>query len=60
MIQEEEEEAVCRFCGSNVETIDHVLLHCDYVWRVWAECLRWCGIQWVVHGSVKKPVGLVE
>ena len=34
----------CYFCGRN---LDHLLLLCNDVWRVWSECFRWWGVQWV-------------
>ena len=29
-------ETVCGLCGTSMETINHVLLHCMFVWRIWS------------------------
>ena len=47
----EESEVLCSFCNSELETIDHLLLHCFPVWNCWAAILRWCGVSWVAPAS---------
>lgn len=46
------EEALCTFCGNNMESIDHLLLHCQPVLDVWTDTIQWWGVQWVTHVSV--------
>ena len=40
------------FCGKEIESMDHVLLNCWYVWRIWVECAGWWGFLWVALSSV--------
>ena len=42
----------CSFCESETESVDHVLLHCKYVHKVWTDCLKWWGMIWVTPKSV--------
>ena len=47
-----ESEAMCTFCSRELESLDHLLLHCDPVWRCWAAILRWCGVSWATLASI--------
>ncbi|XP_028054783.1 uncharacterized protein LOC114258977 [Camellia sinensis] len=50
------EGLLTRFCDSEAETSEHVLLFCPVVWKVWSNLLKWWGIQWVIprcNGSVE-------
>lgn len=40
-----EEEALHKFCFAELETADHLLLHCKYVWDTWGNVLSWWGVQ---------------
>lgn len=42
----------CLFCRENVDTTNHILLHCPLVWRMWSELLDWWNLSWVIPGSV--------
>ncbi|GMP39669.1 hypothetical protein CsSME_00010408 [Camellia sinensis var. sinensis] len=44
---------LCVFCKNEVETVNHVLLHCPLVWKVWAGILNWWDVCWVMSGSVE-------
>ncbi|KAL7244369.1 hypothetical protein ACSBR1_016583 [Camellia fascicularis] len=36
----------CAFCSQEIESVNHVLLFCPFVWKVWTEMLNWwlqCG-----------------
>ncbi|XP_028105754.1 uncharacterized protein LOC114304806, partial [Camellia sinensis] len=44
---------LCTFWKSQQESIDHVLIFCPMVWRVWSELLQWWGVVWVVPGSIQ-------
>lgn len=35
-----EEDAICKFCDANIESLDHLLLQCKPVWDVWAAILE--------------------
>lgn len=41
-----QDQALCKFCSSVVESLDHSLLLCHVVWKVWCKILLWWGIKW--------------
>ncbi|CAL5373601.1 unnamed protein product [Camellia sinensis] len=41
------------FCKTQQETIEHVLLLCPLVWRIWSGLLQWWGVVWVVPSSIE-------
>lgn len=45
---------LCVFCKSEVETMNHVLLHCHLVWRVWSDIVKWWNLCWVIPGLVEE------
>lgn len=47
------EEALCPFCRSEVETTDHLLLHCQLSWKLWAECMKRWNSEWVCPSNLK-------
>ena len=47
-----ESEAMCTFCNRELESLDHLLLHCAPVWRCWADILRWVGVSWATPASI--------
>ncbi|XP_028102995.1 uncharacterized protein LOC114302203 [Camellia sinensis] len=42
----------CVFCHNEIETVEHILLYCHFVWLLWSNIVRWWGVQWVLPGSV--------
>ena len=42
----------CIMCQCNVETVDHLLLHCGKTNRLWSLVFRSFGISWVLPRSV--------
>ena len=42
----------CIMCRSNGETVDHLLLHCGKVYRLWSLVFRSFGFFWVLPRSV--------
>ena len=42
----------CLFCQDQEETMNHVLIHFPWVWRVWSELLGWWEISWAVPSSI--------
>ncbi|CAL5376573.1 unnamed protein product [Camellia sinensis] len=46
-------DVCCVFCKEGEETINHVLLHCPYVWMIWSYFVKRWGMQWVSPGSVQ-------
>ena len=45
-------ETKCKFCGLAQESLDHLFLHCTFVWEVWVDCLSWWGVQWVLPSNI--------
>ncbi|CAL5365331.1 unnamed protein product [Camellia sinensis] len=43
---------LCVFCKAEVETINHVLLLCPLVWKLWSALVNWWEVQWATPGSV--------
>lgn len=41
----------CVLCKAEEETCNHLLLSCNFVWRVWSNIMAWWEIQWVSPGS---------
>lgn len=48
---------LCPFCRNEVESINHILLHCHLVWKLWSEILDWWNLSWAIPGSIG---GLLE
>ncbi|XP_071708613.1 uncharacterized protein [Rutidosis leptorrhynchoides] len=46
------QSSLCIWCMNNVESVDHLLLHCKWSSAVWMDLFRWCNIRWVIPGSV--------
>ncbi|CAL5391723.1 unnamed protein product [Camellia sinensis] len=46
-------DVCCVFCKEVEETINHVLLHCPFVWLIWSYFVRGWGLQWASPGSVQ-------
>lgn len=44
---------ICIFCNSDVESVNHVLLLCPSIWKVWSNLVDWWGLRWVVTGSIE-------
>lgn len=44
--------SLCCFCISCAEDVSHVLLHCNFTWRIWSELVKWWSLVWVVPESV--------
>lgn len=49
--------SLCVFCKSQQESLEHVLMLCPFVWRVWSGLLQWWGVSWVIPDSV---IGLLQ
>lgn len=41
-------ENLCPFCKLETESVDHILLHCSEIWKVWSSMLQWWGVSWVI------------
>lgn len=51
-IIQQQQQALCKFCGVWMESINHSFLHCPSVWSVWCLLLDWWGTQWVTPSNV--------
>lgn len=43
----------CVFCQKESKSVNHVLLHCPLIWRVWSRIIRWWDMWWVIPGSIE-------
>ncbi|XP_038688389.1 uncharacterized protein LOC119987530 [Tripterygium wilfordii] len=46
----------CCLCKAGLESISHLLLHCEWSSKIWANILRLLGISWVTNSSVDKEL----
>jgi len=47
------QDVLCVFCGRFPEAIDHVLLSCQFPWRLWSAMSKVWGVQLVLPGSLR-------
>ncbi|XP_028059522.1 uncharacterized protein LOC114263217 [Camellia sinensis] len=45
--------SLCVFCKYELETVNHVFLHCHFIWKLWANLVNWWNYKWVSPGSVE-------
>ncbi|CAL5440634.1 unnamed protein product [Camellia sinensis] len=45
--------ALCVFCRAELETVNHVFLHCPFIWKLWANLVNWWNYKWVSPGTVE-------
>ena len=45
--------ALCKLCGTELESTDHLSLWCHKFWKIWSDCLKWWGVQWVTPKLVR-------
>ncbi|XP_071708090.1 uncharacterized protein [Rutidosis leptorrhynchoides] len=45
---------LCVWCMLEEETIEHLLLHCNWSFKIWAELFRWWNIRWVIPSSIEE------
>ena len=48
------QENKCYFCDE-IETVDHVILFCNFSWYIWCKCGNWLNIAWAIPSSLKLP-----
>ena len=39
-------------CLEHPETVKHLFLSCDLVFKVWSDCDKWIGVQTIYHGNL--------
>ncbi|KAI8528750.1 hypothetical protein RHMOL_Rhmol12G0171400 [Rhododendron molle] len=42
----------CSMCKKDAETVDHLLIHCPVVWKLWTLVLSWFGLKWAISRNV--------
>jgi hypothetical protein len=42
------QEDRCPFYEQHSETVSHILLHCQVVWKLWNKIVAWRGLSWVM------------
>lgn len=47
-----EDVQTCIFCQQDNESIDHIMLHCPFVWKIWSATAEWWGFQWAIPRSI--------
>ncbi|XP_028118586.1 uncharacterized protein LOC114316135 [Camellia sinensis] len=52
-ILDEAANVSCSFCQNEVESVNHILLFCPFVWLLWSQIMKWWGVQWVMPNSVE-------
>ncbi|GLT34213.1 hypothetical protein SLA2020_087400 [Shorea laevis] len=53
-VLKEGSQTICNLCGSYVEDVDHLLLSCSVVWRLWTKCFTWWGLTYAMHQHLDK------
>ncbi|XP_071713556.1 uncharacterized protein [Rutidosis leptorrhynchoides] len=43
---------LCGWCNPEVETIEHLLLHCSWSHKVWSALFQWWNLRWVMPNSI--------
>ena len=46
----------CQQCNNSVESVDHVLIHCNYAKEVRFWILKWCGVQQDIQANTVKEI----
>lgn len=49
-------ESWCRFCDSNFEEMNHLLIFCFRSWRVWSLVTQWWGIDWCIPANIQQGI----
>ena len=39
----------CPMCNSEVESVDHLFLHCRLSTQVWSSCMAWWDVSWCAN-----------
>ncbi|KAL9668392.1 hypothetical protein QQ045_002773 [Rhodiola kirilowii] len=43
----------CELCDQHLESADHLLLQCNWSWKLWTRSIRWWGYYWVAPHTMK-------
>ncbi|XP_071709257.1 uncharacterized protein [Rutidosis leptorrhynchoides] len=47
-----DQSTFCAWCLNEVETIDHLLMHCSWSSKIWTDLFRWWNFRWVLPESI--------
>lgn len=45
-------DSLCPFCSLQLETPNHLILHCQFSWYIWTQILDWWHTKWVCPPSI--------
>ncbi|KAK8564308.1 hypothetical protein V6N12_036434 [Hibiscus sabdariffa] len=45
-------EIECKWCGTGMDALDHIFLHCEVARRVWELCFQWWHLEVVFSQSI--------
>lgn len=48
----------CVFCNMEEESNNHIFLHCNFVWSVWGEHLKWFGLSLAIPKDLKSMIDI--
>ncbi|CAM8966313.1 unnamed protein product [Rhodiola kirilowii] len=48
-----EEDLMCVLCEKEQESADHLLIHCEWSWKLWTTSIDWWGACWVAPETSK-------
>ena len=52
----ERRQAVCVFCNTEMESVDHLFFSCHSSWKIWMHfCSMW-GVDWVMHNQPSRAI----
>ncbi|XP_028056520.1 uncharacterized protein LOC114260570 [Camellia sinensis] len=43
----------CVFCENEVESVNHILLFCPFVWLLWSHIMKWWVSQWAMPNTME-------
>ncbi|XWS15261.1 hypothetical protein CRYUN_Cryun35bG0080000 [Craigia yunnanensis] len=43
--------AMCAFCNTKIEKVDHLFFSCHFSWKIWMHCCSIWGLDWVMHNQ---------
>lgn len=52
-VSNSEANIVCLLCKTEEESMNHLLLSCPVVWKLWSDMVKWWDLVWVVPGSIE-------
>ncbi|XP_028067001.1 uncharacterized protein LOC114269850 [Camellia sinensis] len=44
----------CVLCRSGKESLNHIMLHCPFSWKVWSSIIKGWGVKWIIPDIVER------